>query len=188
MYYIAGKKQKRITLITLFADDILEKIKKIVADKENLICKIPYGIDDDNRKQMDTLPYHFTISSWDNKFERQVVEILKELNFSNFVLKIDKVKIMSGKENSHILYFFAKNDDKLRKIQKSIFEKIPNEKYNPANFEFHITLAIDKDQNNILKLKEKIEKNFEAFEIRIDKLALFSIYPARKIFEKALKE
>ena len=50
---------KRITLISF-----IEKINEVEQLMNNInenTCKVPYGINDEKRYEIDNLPYHFTI-------------------------------------------------------------------------------------------------------------------------------
>ena len=51
----------RITLITYFDQKELNKIYKRIKNINFKICKVPYGIDDQKRYEIDNLPFHFTI-------------------------------------------------------------------------------------------------------------------------------
>ena len=174
---------KRITLVTIFDKVTISNINNLVNIVGEKICKVPYGIDDDNRKKIDTLPFHFTISAWDKEYEEKVVGFLDNINFKKIKVKVNKVEIMKGKNNSFVLFLSIKENQDIKNIQQVIYNKLPSEKYNPGKFTFHITLHIDKDYNTIIQMKQKLEDKFESFEIEINKLGLFEIYPANLIKE-----
>lgn len=172
---------ERITLISLFKEHSLEKINKLVDKINENLCKVPFGKNVDARIKADTLPYHFTLFAWDIIKEEKVVEKLDNIIFPKIKIKVDSIKIMNGKENSYVLYFDIQNNDELKSLQKSIYETFPSKYYNPENFNFHITIHIDKDYEKIMRLKETLEENFEKFELVVNNFALFEIYPAKLV-------
>lgn len=109
---------------------------------------------------------------------------MKQIEIPNIELEINDVKIMNGKDDSYVLYLSVTDDTDLRNLLSIIFEKLPTEKYNPNTFKFHITLDIDKDYEKINMLHNKIKEKFNTFNISINKLGLFEIYPAVKVYEK----
>ena len=52
---------KRITLISWLEKKELKKIEDLMKENEEKTCKVPYGINDEKREEIDNLPYHFTI-------------------------------------------------------------------------------------------------------------------------------
>ena len=50
------------------------------------ICKVPYGIDDEHRQDIDTLPYHFTIFATNKENQDEFIDLIKTVN-------IDKIKV-----------------------------------------------------------------------------------------------
>lgn len=133
------------------------------------------------RAEADTLPHHFTLSAWDVSFEDKVIAELSKIDYPKLKLIVDDVKIMNGKDNSYVLYFSIKENEKLKYLQQKIYDVLPNERYNPNNFKFHITIHIDKDYNIIILMKEKILHNFIPFELNVDEFGLYEIYPAKEI-------
>lgn len=88
---------------------------------------------------------------------------------------------MNGKENSYVLYFNIEENEKLKLLQEQIYRVLPSERYNPENFDFHITIHIDKDYNKIISMKEQITQDFKPFELEIDTFRLYEIYPAKLV-------
>lgn len=170
---------ERITLISILDSENLEKIECYINKINEKLCKIPFGKNVDNRELADTLPYHFTISVWNIIDEDKVIKELSKINFPKLRLTIDNVKIMNGKENSYVLYFSIKENNELKLLQQKIYEVLPNEKYNPDNFTFHITIHIDKDYNKINLMKDKLLDSFTPFQIEVDTFGLYEIYPAK---------
>lgn len=175
---------KRITLITMLNSASLDKINNLVSKINVPICKVPYGVTIDEREKNDSLPFHFTISAWNKEVENDIINMIEEINFESINIVIDKIKIANGNENSFVLYLLPRDDDKLKNLLKLVYEKYPTEKYNLDTFLFHITLDVDKDFNKVERIRNIILKDFVPFEIGIDKLGLFEIYPAIKIYEK----
>lgn len=159
----------RVTLITLFSEESLKKIDKLVSSVDEKMCKVSFGRNV-NRCEVDTLPFHLTLSAWDINKKDEVVFKLNSINFNSFKLVVDGLGIMNGKEGSHVLYL-------------AIYLCLPNERYNPNKFKFHITIHIDQDYEKILEIKNKIEEDFVPFELEVNSIGLFNIYPASLVKE-----
>ncbi len=55
---------ERVTLISLINQESVDKIQGLVSKINYALCKVPFGKNVDNRVKADTLPYHFTLYSW----------------------------------------------------------------------------------------------------------------------------
>lgn len=172
---------ERITFVSIFDNNNLAKIEFYIKQINQKLCKVPFGKNVDNREKADTLPYHFTLSVWDISDEENVIKELAKIKFPKLRILINDVEIMNGKENSYVLYFNVEKNDELKKLQEVIYQVLPSKKYNPTNFNFHITVHIDKDYNKIISMKEKILENFIPFELEVDTFGLYEIYPAKLI-------
>ena len=106
---------------------------------------------------------------------------LKQIKFSKLKIKVIGLNIMSGKENSYCLYFELEKNIELEKLQREIYNLCPNERYNPDDFTFHITIHIDKNYEKIIKMKNILEKDFKELELIVEKFGLYEIYPARLV-------
>ena len=93
----------RITLITKFKEKELNKINNQLKNINYHMCKVPYGIDDELRNEIDNLPYHFTM----NKIK----------------LKNNDIRIMNGRNNSFVLYFSIEENKDIKELQKNSFYK-----------------------------------------------------------------
>ena len=172
---------KRITFISVFDDRNVEKIKYYINKSNEKLCKVPFGKNVNNRIEADTLPYHFTLSAWNIEDEENVKKALSQIEFPKLKIYINSVKIMSGKENSYVLYFSIDKNEKLKLLQEQIYHVLPSERYIPENFNFHITIHIDKDYNKIISIQEKILQDFKPFELEVDTFRLYEIYPAQLV-------
>ena len=172
---------ERITFISIFDNTNMKKIENCIEQINEKLCKVPFCKNVDNRIEVDTLPYHFTLSAWNIKDEKKVKNILSQIEFPKLKIYIDNVEIMKGKENSYVLYFNIEENEKLKLLQEQIYHVLPSERYNPENFKFHITIHIDKDYKKIVSIREKILQNFKAFELEVDTFRLYEIYPARLV-------
>lgn len=170
---------KRITLITKFKEEELEKINKLIP-KEIKTCKVPFGIDDINRYNIDNLPYHITIFATDKDNQEEFIKIIKITSFDKIKLKVNQVKIMNGRNDSYVLYLGIEESESLKNLQRIFHNKFPKEHYNPENFIFHITLHIDKDYNNVLCLQKEVLKNFKTFYLEFEEMMLYN-YPGDEI-------
>lgn len=171
---------KRITLISLITKDGLSKIDNLMKDIEISTCKVPFGIDDENRFKLDNLPYHLTIFATDKDKQEEFINLIKTINIEKISLKVNDVKIMNGRNNSYVLYLGIEENKSLKELQRIFYNKFSKEHYNPDNFTFHITLHIDKNYNEICDMQNKIKKIFEPFYIEFNQIGLFD-YPGEKI-------
>lgn len=170
---------KRITSIALFDNESLEKLELNVNMIDEKFCKVPYR--EENRENLDTLPYHFTFSVWDIQEKNKAVEIIKNIKFNQITLNIIGISIKESFNDSWNLYFDIERNDELYNLQKEIYNCAKIEKYNPDIFIPHITIHCDKDYNRVKKLKEVIDKNFKPLKVKFNKIGLFEIYPAKRI-------
>lgn len=166
----------RITLISLIEKNEMHKINNLMNIIEEKNCKVPYGINDDKRYEIDNLPYHFTIFATNKENQNQILELTQIINIKKIQVKINDVKIMNARYNSYCLYLSIEENDEIKKLQRIFYNKFPKERYNPDNFTFHMTLHIDNDYNKILSLQKKIKGKFKPFSITFNKLALYD-YP-----------
>ncbi len=170
----------RITLISAFKENELYKIKKCLENVNFKTCKVPFGIDDNQRYELDNLPYHITIFATDKENQEEFIKLIKSIKTEKICLKVNQVKIMNGRNNSYVLYLGIEENKSLKKLQRVFYKSFPKEHYNPNNFTFHITLHIDKDFNRINDLQKEIIKRFEPFYMEFDQIDLFD-YPGKKI-------
>ena len=71
---------KRITLISLMNQSEIDKIDNLMNVLKEKTCKVPFGIDDGKRYEIDSLPYHFTIFATDKKNQNKIIEIAEKIN------------------------------------------------------------------------------------------------------------
>ena len=175
------KHNNKLTCITIFDDQSIEKINLYFKNIEFKMCKLKY--DENDREKNDKLPFHSTICVWKNRNPNEIKEILKKFQFKEFELKVIGTKIKKSTQNSYNLYFEFEKNEEFIKIQKNIYneENIRIEKYNPDTFIPHITIHIDKDYERILALQNNIMKVFRPFHIKVIKIGLYEIYPPKKI-------
>ena len=169
----------RITCIAMFDDESIRKIENTISILNHNLCKVPYGIE--NRENNDTLPYHFTISVWEEKYEEEIIEMFKTIKFEEIEIVINNIDIKPSFNNSYNLYFKISSNDKLNMLQKYVFNKLPSEKYNPEIFIPHITIHVDNNYEIIKTMKDKINYVPNSITIKFNKLGLYKIYPAKKI-------
>lgn len=171
---------QRITLISMIDETEMRKVENLIKKVELKFCKMPYGIHDEKRYEIDNLPYHFTIFATDKENQEEMLELSKSINMEKIQVEIDDVKIMNGKHNSFVLYFSIKENQKLKNLQNIFYKEFPKEKYTPDTFIFHMTIHIDKDYDKILKLKDAIKHEFKPFTLEFNQVALFD-YPGEMI-------
>lgn len=167
---------KRITLITFMEQNEINKIENLMSVVKENTCKVPYGINDKNRYEIDNLPYHFTIFATKKENQDKILEIGEKVNIDKIQLKVNDIKIMDARDNSYCLYLSIEENKKIKELQRIFHNEFPKEPYNPDNFIFHVTLHIDKDYSKILELKNILKQNFNPFFLRFNMMALFN-YP-----------
>ena len=172
---------ERITFISMFDEVNLNKIESYTKKIDEKLCKVPFGKNVVSREEADTLPYHFTLLAWDISCEDKVIDELSKIEYPKIKILINDIEIMNGKENSYVLCFNIEKSEELKLLQSKIYQVLPSEKYNPENFNFHITIHIDKDYHKIITMKKKILENFTPFELEIDTFSLYEIYPAKLV-------
>ena len=159
--------QERITFVLTFNTESTKKINSYTKNCQENLCKVPFGKNVDNRLEADTLPYHVTLSAWNIEDEERVNNALSQIEFPKLKIQINSLGIMNGKENSYVLYFDVEKSEQLKLLQSQIYQVLPSKNYNPENFNFHITIHIDKDYNKILAIKEKILETFKPFTLEV---------------------
>ena len=93
---------------------------------------------------------------------------------------------MNVKHNSYCLYLAIEENQQIKELQRIFYNKFLQEKYNPDDFTFHMTLHIDKDYDIVLNLQNTIKENFKPFLLEFNTLALFD-YPGDMIKKINLK-
>lgn len=171
---------KRITLISFIGKNEISKVEQLMSNVNENTCKVPYGINDEKRYEIDNLPYHFTIFATNKENQDKMLEITERINIDKIQLKVNDIKIMNAKYNSYCLYLSIEENQQIKELQRIFYKEFPKEKYNPDDFVFHMTLHIDKDYNKVLNLQRILKENFEPFFLEFNRLALFD-YPGEII-------
>lgn len=178
--------EKRITLVTMFDNEEINKIEPLMLKTNKKTCKVPYGIDDENRYEIDNLPYHFTIFATNKKNQNQMIEIAERIIIDKIQVKVNDIKIMNARYDSYCLYLAIEENQQIKELQRIFYNEFPQEKYNPDDFTFHMTLHIDKDYDIVLNLQNTLKENFKPFLLEFNTLALFD-YPGDMIKKINLK-
>lgn len=136
---------KRITLISLLEEKELRKVESLMSVIKEKTCKVPYGINDEKREEIDNLPYHFTIFATKKENQEKMLKIAKSIKVSEIQLKIDNIKIKEASQESYCLYLSIEESQAIKDLQRIFYKEFPKEYYNPDHFIFHMTLQIDRD-------------------------------------------
>jgi len=171
---------KRITLVSFIKNNEIKKVEKLMSNINENTCKVPYGINDEKRYEIDNLPYHFTIFATNKENQDKMLEIAESINIDKIQLKVSDIKIMNARYDSYCLYLSIEDNEQIKELQRIFYKQFPMEKYNPDDFVFHMTLHIDKDYNKILNLQEILQENFKPFFLEFNTVALFD-YPGEMI-------
>lgn len=103
----------RITLITKFKEKGLNNQLKNI---HYHMCKVPYGINDELRNEIDNLPYHFTIFATDKQNESKLLNIASDIKMNKIKLKINDIRIMNERNNSFVLYFSIEENKDIKEL------------------------------------------------------------------------
>lgn len=174
---------ERITLVSLFDQINLSKINAIINKITMHLCKVPFGKNVDDRMKADTLPFHFTIFSWSIEKEKEVKTFLNNMSFTPFKVLVQTIEIVNGNEDSFELRFCIEKSENLEQLQNYILNHYSSKYYNPTTFHFHITIHIDKDYKIVKNMQEILLQDFAPFELEINTLGLFTIWPAQLVKE-----
>lgn len=168
------------TLITHFDECGYISLNEVFAAlSDEKYSRVPYGrVDDKSRYVVDTLPYHFTVTS-STETLTVITQQLKGLNFKPFELIVAGVDLMPGKGGSKVLYFKVKPSKDMDMLQEETFKRVCNPKYKPIENTLHLTIAISKDSAKIERIRHKILSNFNPFSLRIVSLGLYEIWPGK---------
>lgn len=171
---------KRITLISFIEKNEISKVEQLMSNINENTCKVPYGINDEKRHEIDNLPYHFTIFATNKENQDKMLKIAEKINVDKIQLKVNDIKIMNARYESYCLYLSIEENQRMKELQKIFYNQFPKEKYNPNDFVFHMTLDIAKDYNKILNLQKILKENFKPFFLEFNAVALFD-YPGKMI-------
>lgn len=170
----------RITLISFIKENEINKVKQLMDKIKENTCKVPYGIKDEKRYEIDNLPYHFTIFATNKENQDKILEIAESIKIDKIQLKVNDIKIMNTMYDSYCLYLSIEENQPIKELQRIFYKEFPKEKYNPDEFTFHMTLDINKDYNRILNLQKILKENFKPFYLEFNTLVLFD-YPGERI-------
>lgn len=177
------EKQKNFTLIARFDDSGYEKLNSFISRIDERVCRVPYcRVPDSERYAVDNLPYHFTVSS-SKMSQKEIIEALKPLSLKPFDIVVDGIETMCGMKDSRVLYYEIQDSAELNNLLSDAYNCLNNDKYLPGRATPHITIAISRDYEKILRIMSAIEQDFTPFPLRIDSLGLYSIWPGELVWE-----
>ena len=164
--------EKRITLVTMFDNEEINKIETLMLKTNKKTCKVPYGIDDEKRYEIDNLPYHFTISATNKENQEEILKIAESINIDKIQLKVNDIKIMNVKHNSYCLYLAIEENQQIKELQRIFYNKFPQEKYNPDDIFKNKKQTISTDENisNTVAMVEYKESIFKKIINKIKRL------------------
>lgn len=172
------------TIVTHFDAEGYKKLHTILSVvSDERICRVPYGRVEDNRRyQVDTLPYHITVSSSKGPLDH-LMSTLDGFQFSPFNVSIVGLNVMSGKNNSQVLCFEVAPSGEMDMLQLEMYRLLGNEKYFPGKNVPHVTLCISKDYGKIDRIKNLVLSNFVPFTIKVISVGLYEIWPGKLVTE-----
>ena len=173
-----------LTLVTLFSEESRNVLDAFLQKAEEPVCKIPYGrVEEAEREKLDTLPPHFTVSAWKSSERTQVEETLGRMKFPGAKVTVNGILEKMGAQGSRVLYLSIAPCEELKQAQEELYRRLPNPKYHPDSFTFHLTVGIDRDAEKIRRVRERLAEDFRSFALDVCALGLFEIYPAVPILK-----
>lgn len=168
------------TIITHFNSEgynTIYSLMKVVANER--ICRVPYGrVENRLRYQMDTLPFHITVSSSKETFDSLMTK-LEGFSFSPFEMIVNGMGVMRGRDNSRVLFLGVEHSVEFNALQAELYDRIGNAKYLPDASVVHLTLCISKDHDKINRIKANIERVFTPFKLKVMSLGVYEIWPGK---------
>ena len=170
------------TLITHFDDRGYRAINAALECVSNeKLCRVPYGrVNENERFLVDTLPFHFTISS-SNEMQNHIIDRMRDFSLDSFCVMIDGLGIMKGRNNSFVLFFTMSANQEMNELRIRIHKRIGNDSFLPQNHINHITICISTDFEEVIRAKQKIERVFSPVSLRINSIGLYRIWPGKLI-------
>lgn len=167
------------TLVTLFDECSYRKLYSVLGNVDiGSLCRIPYGrVADDLRFLLDTLPLHFTVSSSKDCLS-DLMERMRKFSFYPFEVVVNGIDVMSGKEDSYVLYFKIRQDSNMDNLRRSVYSLLSNPSYLPDRHINHMTLSITKDKQQMEQLIRTL-KDIPPVPLKITSLGLFKIWPGK---------
>ena len=144
------------TLITHFDERGYKSIHSALECVSNeKLCRVPYGrVNESERFLVDTLPFHFTIST-SNGMRNHTFDRMRDFSFDSFCVMIDSLGIMKGWNNSFILFFTMSATQSMNELRRRVHKRIGNDYYLPHNHINHITICITTDYEEVIRVKKK---------------------------------
>ena len=166
-------------LVTLFDECSYRRLYSVLGNVDiGSLCRIPYGrVADDLRFLLGTLPLHFTISSSKDCLS-DLMERMRKFSFCPFEVVVNGIDVMSGKEDSYVIYFKIKKNPNMDNLRRSVYALLGNPSYIPDRHINHMTLSITKDKQQIEHLKRALN-NLPPFPLTIISLGLYKIWPGK---------
>ena len=172
------------TFITHFDTEGYKKLYSylsVISDKKN--CRVPYGrVEDKRRYQVDTLPYHLTVSSSKTTLAH-LMNKMDGFGFEPFDIIITGLGIMNGRGGSQVLYYKIAPSKEMDLLRMKLYKIIGNDRYLPENNTLHITICISKDQRKIERIKNNLSKGFAPFSLKVMSIGLYEIWPGKMMAE-----
>ena len=183
------KYKNRVTLITCFEKEDLNKVDKLMKNIKVPTCKVPYIPDtEEERHKADTFPWHVTIFIGNIERVLQILELIGKAKKQKIKLKFNDVILQqSPKFGSKSLLLTIEQNQEMIDLQNMFYQEFQEEKgrtasykgkegekYDASKYTFHLTLDIDKDIQKIQDEYEIIKKDFKPFEVEFEKLMLFN--------------
>ena len=141
--------------------------------------KIPFGRKCNREDANKAMKYHMTLYHWPKTMDSYYLPKLNGFHSIPCQIQVNGIHIMHSAENSWLLYFEVSPTKTFLQL-KSLFEKHTG--FCVSEF-YHITLAVGKDYNEILEIRNYICNNqFFPFTLNADRIDLYKIWsPTHKV-------
>ena len=161
------------TLVAVWEPPAFNAWEEMLHEASLFPNKIPFGRKCDREEANQILPYHMTLFHWGKEKDGIYLPRVKGIKFSPCRLMVTGCEVMAAKEGSSLLCL---------KVQ-------PGEGYSPMCAEveealhaktssfLHITLAVSKNREEILKIRNKTREFFRfPFRLTVSSLELYHIW------------
>lgn len=164
------------TVVLGFDNPSLERIHNLTAPFG--ANKIPFGRNCNREEANNEMDYHMTLYHWAKSMDEYCLSKIKGFHSTICQVQVLGTGIIAAEENSWLLYFDIVPTETFIQL-KNAFEEHTG--FTVSGF-YHITIAVSKEYNEILKMNDYINNNLNfSFLLTADRLDLYHIWtPTRK--------
>ena len=163
------------TLVAVFSDEDELKIRAMLEEAgAGDALKIPFGRGCDRKKADAALRYHITVSHSSRETDAVFMERIGNFRFPGPCrVSVTGTGLMPGKEDSLVLCLEVSLSEEYRDMCAEVRKVLRKETAGHP----HITLAVSKDQNRIIRIRESLDRDVRfPFDLTVTGLYLYRIW------------